>query len=441
MDIKKIYLFRIEKSQKWDGFLADMISILYLSRFGYPLFFSIFFIAFIVNYLYSKPLTAFAYIPCLVLHLIFGIIHIIDPQRHLYVLYTEVLNLLFALALLFNIQYNFLDLGREVASINILILGSITLLLTFISNPLIVTFKILATILTGHILISYIPTHLRAEWTIALYTGVFFGTTLLILQRTMLMMLFFFKETETKSREHSYRQMSKMVFPHQMELMKASYDLKSTMPVDTKTATVLTFDIQGSSKASIALINEIINNIIAGLESYFMENYTHAPLMAPYFLIKELGDGFILSIGHPFETKRHPSIEAFDLAIKIQNMFTNEVTSRGERLFSSIGISDGDLTTYFTKGLITNYESYGKAIILSNRYESYRKILFKDLCSEGNIIIIRSSVFTYLLDHQKEHFERYDISTRIRDDVFADHLYYLVSNANSNMPASSVVVG
>lgn len=59
---------------------------------------------------------------------------------------------------------------------------------------------------------------------------------------------FYLKSTDADTRQHLYNQLSKLVYPHQLERIKLGDELENTMPLKEGKAIVNVFDVQRSSE-------------------------------------------------------------------------------------------------------------------------------------------------------------------------------------------------
>src|SRR5690606_3157489 len=59
---------------------------------------------------------------------------------------------------------------------------------------------------------------------------------------------FYYKSIDADTRQHLYAQLSKLVYPHQLEMIKSGDQLENTMPVEKGRAIINVFDVQRSSE-------------------------------------------------------------------------------------------------------------------------------------------------------------------------------------------------
>jgi hypothetical protein len=100
----------------------------------------------------------------------------------------------------------------------------------------------------------------------------------------------------------------KSLFPHQVEMIKAGYRLEDTIDTSRGDALIVELDIKRSSLMLDENYEAAKKQAFATIyQTLFYKNYQINPkhYERPYanaYKIKELGDGFIFAVGHPFTT-------------------------------------------------------------------------------------------------------------------------------------------
>ncbi|NRA68364.1 MAG: hypothetical protein HRU19_28020 [Pseudobacteriovorax sp.] len=245
---------------------------------------------------------------------------------------------------------------------------------------------------------------------------------------------FKFKNTITQN-THFVREMKKVLYPHQVQKLKEFHYLEKTMPVGQEQGCALVFDIQKSSE----LIQEdkfaFFESVIKACHARILERYCEKTLSAEAFMIKEMGDGFLCSVGFPFSYSGNHQDKAIELAYSFVTIFQEKVREffPGSEVFCAIGIARGMLTSYYPRIGIRQYDLYGDAIVKAHRYESYRSALFKNGITPGNIIIVQEEVLNYSEAYTKKDFSEYSLrQERVRNDESAPLLFYkVITNSTS----------
>ena len=243
---------------------------------------------------------------------------------------------------------------------------------------------------------------------------------------------------------HSYAELKKIVYPHQLELIKTGARLSETMPIGRANATVIAFDIVRSSKIRIAKPQEFFSRIFSRCYKIMMENYNSERKTSNAYRIKELGDGFLCSIGYPFKLPDHTQREelAVNLGLTFISIFEEELKRIDYQhpLQCAVGIANGPIESFYPESGAQVYDLFGRSIILAARYEAMRDVIFKHTSRKENILIIQDNVFQSLSRESQQRFTCIDLEEvhfRVRDDDRARKVYYLFqSEISTNQRAS-----
>ncbi len=232
--------------------------------------------------------------------------------------------------------------------------------------------------------------------------------------------------------EHAFNQLKKVFYPHQIHQIKAGIELEKTMPTGKERAAVISFDIVESSQIQQPHAKEFIENSIKSCVSIISENYDPDSLRANGYRIKEVGDGFLCSVGYPFPLPNGLLSEecAVDLGLRFISIFQKEVEKLQNHppIYCSIGIAIDALEGYFPKVGTIEYDVYGRAIILATRYESFRRQLFPTGVP-GHILTLHEKIYKNLPAGLRACFVEVDLQKQhlvVRDDLDASKLYYRV---------------
>ncbi|RZA26958.1 MAG: hypothetical protein EOP10_01920 [Proteobacteria bacterium] len=239
---------------------------------------------------------------------------------------------------------------------------------------------------------------------------------------------FYFNQQEKGLRNHAYKQLEKVLYPHQRIMIEDGFTLEETMPVGWGDACVIAFDVIESSKIRSPYARTLLQNVLKKCQALMMENYSQAEFEANAYRIKEMGDGFLCSVGFPFKTPGTLSREA--LAIKLSQQFITifheeaQKLASDERVHCAVGIASGVIEAFYPHTTPKEYDLYGRPLILATRYEGIRKELFNHI-PKSSIIILQEVVHARLPQNVASHFQGFDLNNfRIRDDNDAKRLYY-----------------
>lgn len=240
------------------------------------------------------------------------------------------------------------------------------------------------------------------------------------------------KNAAVERESHALKEMTKLVYPHMAELIKVGNTLEKTMPVGSKKAYALNFDICGSSKVSHELFDATMQSIFEQCHNIMLEGYNSLNMEANAYKVKDMGDGFLCTVGYPFSTpdSKRGSVVSLELADKFIEIFNQEIKDMEypHEILCSVSICWDTIEGYFPTHGVKQYDVRGKAIILAARYESLRKSLFSTYEDyPGNLITISNNVYNNLPSHLRERFIRVsnkEHNIEIRDDLLANCFYY-----------------
>ena len=188
---------------------------------------------------------------------------------------------------------------------------------------------------------------------------------------------FYLKSTDADTRQHLYNQLSKLVYPHQLERIKLGDELENTMPLTEGKAIVNVFDVQRSSEIRHEKTAEFFMAVFQAFLQICMKGYEHNPLRSRAFRLKETGDGFISSIGYPFLSidSRSLADSAVGTALAMFEAFNIEVEkfNYSRPIKAAMGLAYNSVQGTFQSGGIRSYDLFGEALIQASKYEELRK--------------------------------------------------------------------
>ena len=235
----------------------------------------------------------------------------------------------------------------------------------------------------------------------------------------------------TKQNSHAFSQLRKVFYPHQIKAIRAGQTIEGTLPVGQGEACVIAFDVIGSSKINHEYFRETLEAFFARCRLIMLKNYDDEKLTANAFMIKEMGDGFLCSIGFPFKPpEKSKTAHAVRLAERFVKEFTNFMIDLQLKnpVYCAAGISLGQVEGMFSTEGVVRYDLFGQAVVMATRYESMRKQVFsKFKIVPSNIIILQERVFDSLPPEMREEYLDLNLKKAkliVKDDEKAERLYF-----------------
>ncbi len=238
----------------------------------------------------------------------------------------------------------------------------------------------------------------------------------------------------TAENANAFKQMAKVFYPHQLQQIRSGQELELTMPTGAGEACVICFDIVGSSKINHEKAKDFFRAVFRRCNEAMDQDYDPQNLVASGYRVKEMGDGFICSVGYPFKAPTGSMAnDALQLSLRFVEIFTEEVASFAyhEPLYCCVGLAMDSILGFYPAGGTKSYDLYGRSIILANRYEAMRKVIFSDHLS-ASVLILQERVYYSLDRSARDGFVTYKLREHgsvVRDDPAAENLYYLEVNA------------
>lgn len=256
--------------------------------------------------------------------------------------------------------------------------------------------------------------------------GFFAGTIMSWIFFDTIRARFYLKSTDADTRQHLYNQLSKLVYPHQLERIKLGDELENTMPLKEGKAIVNVFDVQRSSDIRHERTAEFFMNLFQSFLQICMKGYEHNPLRSQAFRLKETGDGFISSVGYPFLPidSRSLADSAVATALSMFEAFNKEVErfNYSRPIKAAMGLAYNSVQGTFQSGGIRSYDLFGESLIQASKYEELRKqpiiwnIFLQAAAERGladfNILIVQEVVYNSLSPSYRELFTEIDLKDK-----------------------------
>lgn len=235
---------------------------------------------------------------------------------------------------------------------------------------------------------------------------------------------FYLKSTDADTRQHLYNQLSKLVYPHQLERIKLGDELENTMPLKEGKAIINVFDVQRSGEIRHERTQDFFMSVFQSFLQICMKGYEHNPLRSRAFRLKETGDGFISAVGYPFLPidSRSLADSAVSTALTMFDAFNAEVAkfNYSRPIKGAMGLAYNSVQGTFQSGGIRSYDLFGDALIQAAKYEELRKqpVLWGIFCEHAreqnlddfNILIAQEFVYNSLSPSYRDLFTEIDLT-------------------------------
>ncbi len=244
--------------------------------------------------------------------------------------------------------------------------------------------------------------------------------------------------------QHAWTETARLVHPHQLTLLKMKHVLEETMSLDKRDAMVLEFDIKGSTQLSkkhgyddfkVQLFKAIASTII--YKNYaFSDQWQNMkqPVSDGYFF-KDMGDGFIVTVGHPFISKhRNLADQAVEMAIEMLNFAKRFLADHlNQEVHLCVCIEKNPVQGLWKAANVTGYDFTDASVSPVQRLGNLRRSLeeHKAIEREASQIIMSHRAFDPL-DQKKKHFRGIELRNvgpdgiKLRDSV-DDKFVYVMS--------------
>jgi hypothetical protein len=318
---------------------------------------------------------------------------------------------------------------QQLVEVTSVLQGQIALVLALSSafafhTPFVVTLSrnIAFTLLAGYWL-WYINSDFFAANLLPIIEGFFMGTMISWVFHDGVRARFYLRSTDADTRQHLYNQLSKLVYPHQLERIKLGDELENTMPLKEGKGIINVFDVQKSSEIRHERTQEFFMGVFQSFLQICMKGYEHNPLRSQAFRLKETGDGFISAIGYPFlpVDSRSLADSAVSTALLMFEAFNVEVEkfNYSRPIKAAMGLAYNSVQGTFQSGGIRSYDLFGEALIQASKYEELRKqpVLWDIFTRHANdlglvdfhILIVQEVVYNSLSPSYRDLFVEIDL--------------------------------
>ncbi len=235
-------------------------------------------------------------------------------------------------------------------------------------------------------------------------------------------------EAVTNRVDHAYNQLTKLVLPHVVTKINEGFHIEDTMPVGHQDAYVICFDIVGSSQIDHRDFYRRLESFQAHCFEAMNISYNPSTLEGEAYRIKEMGDGFLCSVGFPLKTPRHENAAALahKMAQRFLEIFDQDLVEMHYHrpITGAIGIAYGPIEGYFPSSGPRQYDVRDRGLILATRYQELRKLILLKETQTHHAIIISRMVYQSLPESAQAAYKKFDMGNmQVRDDQDAREAY------------------
>ena len=229
--------------------------------------------------------------------------------------------------------------------------------------------------------------------------------------------------------QHAWEQTSRLTYPHQLHMLKLKHNLEDTMNLNRKDALVFEYDIKESSRLrNLPTYDKIKESLFKSLSSeHIHRNYRlsdswddHQTPISDGFFLKDMGDGFIATVGHPFKCHdpnfAEVAVEMAENIIRDSRVYFSEHLGKTVQL--CIAMEYNEVQGHWKASNVTGFDLTDSSVAPVTRVGSLRRELENQnaIRRDKSQIIVTERVYERLKKKQK-HFVKVDLRTVGKDGV------------------------
>ena len=276
------------------------------------------------------------------------------------------------------------------------------------------------------------------------------GTFLSILFNRFKMISFYTIGIEKKLTLHLLKELESMAYPHQTKMLETHFSLSETMLLKKTEACLGEFDIIDSSQIKeVNTYHDINSRIFKECYRKILLNYRMNPSepnrpFSDGHVVKEMGDGFIYSVGFPFKVPGPGQKDvdiAFELARYFIKVFDEEIRKDkdGFDCFCVVVLIRSELEAFWTNYQVRHYDFKQHCVTKLFRFQEMRRHLARvDVYRpQASFILMEDEFYHKLSPELKKGAHNIDLEDQgvsVRDCPGAKQVYlYQVDNASGGI--------
>lgn len=214
-------------------------------------------------------------------------------------------------------------------------------------------------------------------------------------------------------KKHSYEQMEKILFPHQIKQIVSGAGVESTLPIQQGFGCCVLFEVVDSAKIKHELAQEYIRDIFRLFSLQLRESYDPQAQVSNGFRVIEMNNKFVCTVGFPFlcPNNERPSRLSLKIAKQFIKVFHENILKMDyhKPIFCSVIIAAGEMEGFFTRGFPIEYQLHGEPLIKAEQINEMSKQARMTKILRGSTLVIQDRVFNSLTSQERRDFAPIEI--------------------------------
>jgi len=215
-------------------------------------------------------------------------------------------------------------------------------------------------------------------------------------------------------RKHSYEQLEKILFPHQIKQIASGASVEATLPIQQGFGCCILFEVVDSAKIKHELAQEYIRDIFRLFSIQLRESYDPQSKISNGFRVIELNNKFVCTVGFPFHCPHNerPSRLSLEIAKQFIKIFHENILKMDyhKPIYCSAIIASGELEGFYTRGFPIEYQLHGEPLIKVEQLNEMSKQARMSELLQGSTLVIQDRVYNSLRSQERQNFMPIEIN-------------------------------
>ena len=206
---------------------------------------------------------------------------------------------------------------------------------------------------------------------------------------------------------HTYQQMSKVFFPHQLIGIRAGIPVEETMPIGIENACIISLKIHHPQTVRHELFHQHVENFLDHCRLMLMQGYDETSMKSTGYLIRADDNSMLCSVGYPFqELGASKSESALALVETMAAAFYNTMDECRfpHQVHCSIGISLGPVSSKFSRSGRIRDQLSGDVIQTAIATHTASFLINPEPTDLSSIVMISTEVYNSLPAETRQGF-------------------------------------